>query len=228
MEKNTRWRRVNRPDIVRNGRGKRNQFGGSEWLKLCASHASRYGEWIQSQTCIREGCNDNKADVTRTGSQAQLHSFHLGRDDATKGQGVHQLKSRVSSVPSQSPNVSLGSNPCEQPINTPGGRRRNRVWGGSRHGGEAIDGGIPPLTRAMDLQKRVREFEKCGVGAKENGRKTERRRSVNSNNSDRPSPQSEGESSVYPPGLSAKLTPIPYAPERRRSEGAVQVRPGRY
>ena len=54
-----------------------------------------------------------------------------------------------------------------------GGRRRNRVWG-IHHGEAALDGGVSPLKRAINLQKRVRGSEKCGVGPTESGKKMER------------------------------------------------------
>ena len=48
VESNTSWRRVHHMDVRRRGRGRRNQFGGSEWLKLCGEKA---------QTSVRNGRN---------------------------------------------------------------------------------------------------------------------------------------------------------------------------
>ena len=70
-----------------------------------------------------------------------------------------------------------------------------------------LDGGLPPLTRAMVLQKRVRKFEKSGTGATD----------------DRPVHHSDDEAVGYPPGLSTTLKPATQAPERRRSEGDVHA-----
>ena len=99
MEKNTRRRRVNKPDVIRKGWGKRNQFGGIEWLKLFSAHASNYEEWAQSQICMRAGCNDYRADNVRDGSHVMLRSFHLKRDDDTRAQDVRKLKSCLSAEP---------------------------------------------------------------------------------------------------------------------------------
>lgn len=72
MEKNTRRRRANPPGVVKRGRGMRNQFGGSERLKLCAPNSSQYGEWIHPQTCVREGRNDYRTDELRSNCQVRF------------------------------------------------------------------------------------------------------------------------------------------------------------
>ena len=75
-EKNTRWCRANRTDTVRKGRGKRNEFDGSDWIKLRATHASRYEERVQSQTCNRAGCNDYRSVEMRSGEQVKFCPPH--------------------------------------------------------------------------------------------------------------------------------------------------------
>ena len=70
-----------------------------------------------------------------------------------------------------------------------------------------LDGGLSPLTRVMNLQKRVRKFDRKEVGATD----------------ERSSHHSEDEEVCYPPGLSTALKPLTVAPERRRSEGDVRV-----
>ena len=80
------------------------------------------------------------------------------------------------------------------------------MWG-SRRCAEVLDGGISPLTRAMNLQKRVRKFDRKDVGATE----------------ERSSHHSEDDSVGGPPGLTTSLKPITAVPERRRSDGDVRL-----
>ena len=81
------------------------------------------------------------------------------------------------------------------------------MYGGIHLGEEVLDGGLPPLTSVMNLQKRVRKFDRKEVGATDE-------RSIH---------HSEDEALCYPPGLSTTLKPVTPAPERRRSEGDVHL-----
>lgn len=95
---NTKWRRVQFADARRRERGKSNQFDGSEWLKLRADHANQYEEWTQSQTCIKMGRTDLKAEAWQNEHQVQLRPFHLERHDDVRREesGERQLHSRPS------------------------------------------------------------------------------------------------------------------------------------
>ena len=77
LERKTRWVRMHLGDVRRKRRGQKNQFGGSEWLKLRTEPASQYAEWIQSQTFSRAGCSDQRANVWRNDEQVWLRLFTL-------------------------------------------------------------------------------------------------------------------------------------------------------
>ena len=85
-ERNTRWVRLHLNDVCREGRGVENQFDGSERPKLRSGHASQYEDWVQSQTCTRAGCCDQRPSVCRNDEQEWMRPFHLEIDDATQEQ----------------------------------------------------------------------------------------------------------------------------------------------
>ena len=157
-EKNTRWCSVYGRDVVEKRRGKRNQFYGSTWLKLCAQHASEYEEWAQSQTRARAGCNDYRADEQREGVQNRFRCFHSDRETESKKVEKHESPSG-SGVRSASSNGSTQSEPCDRA----GGRRgeqEDQTRTGGHHGKEGrLDGGLSPLSRVMNLQKRAMKFK---------------------------------------------------------------------
>ena len=160
VEENTQWCRIYQPGAVRKGRGKRNQFDGSEWLNLCSSHAFKYEEWAQTQACGRVGCN----------------GYRDGKMTEQGMEGIH-------------------------------------------HGEEVLDGWLPHLARVMNLQERVRECEKYGVGQKEGDVSMERTKSDKSSASDLSSRKLEDGNIGYPMGLNTHLRHITPTSERSRSGG---------
>ena len=98
-----------------------------------------------------------------------------------------------------------------------------------RQDGELLDGGIPPLTRAIDLEKRARKFDKNHKALTHRAKNVaDRRKSARKSHSDHPSHHTEEESPVYPHGLRSTLQPLAPASTRRRSYGGVREIPERH
>ena len=214
-ERNTKWCRVQFPHARRRGSGGRNHFGGSEWLKLCMEHANEYGEWAQSQMCGKMGRTDLKAEAWRNDQQVRMCPFQLERHEAGRWGGVEERK--LHTGPSQSPDASADSASCEKPKRQ--GRsesNRSRLEEEDREWRRA-DGGSPPLTRVMNLQKRARKFNKDKADATQGLKRTKHDMAADSQ-SDRPSHHSREREQGCLAGSSTKLKPVPSPPTRRRSE----------
>ena len=99
---------------------------------------------------------------------------------------------------------------------------------GDHHQAEGmIDGGLPPLKRVMNIQKRVREFGQKDEEDMHMTNVAARRKSGQSSQSDRPTHHSEEYRRVYPTGLHTKLQPTVPGLTRRKSEGDAQSIPER-
>ena len=86
--------------------------------------------------------------------------------------------------------------------------------------GCGVDGGSPPLTRAVNLQKRSMKFRREKIDATQ-GMGNQTHRKAAGRQSDRSSPHSCGERRDLPPGSFAQPKSIIPTPDRRRSVGDI-------
>ena len=156
-----------------------------------------------------------------------MRRIHSGRGDASK-ENAHRPTPCGSGAPSQSPNVSVDIHPCDQPRNKAGEQSKQPRMEDDQQGVGRLDGGVPPLTISMNLQKRARKFDKDPIEVTHKPKNlAERMQPTRPSHFERRIHHSEDANRSYPPGLQTTFQQHAPAATRRRSEGDVQLRPER-